>query len=451
MTPGAGNGGDPARRIALSCRLVARVGFRSLAISAALSCVAQSVTASPAEQFGFGPRSQAMAGVGTAVGRGVDTTYANPALLSAQHHREFTFGWQSTRFALWADGPNAPGDLDEEGLHGTTIGVVLPVPFGGFLEDRVTLGLGVFTPSTLIARARLLYPERAQFPVITDRAQTLNFNAGGGVDLGYGLRVGAGALALAELVGTVVVRTDSTGRVGTAVDDQLIATYAPVAGVSWDFTRDTTAGLVYRGALRGDFDVLVQVNDLGSLTVPDLNITGVAQYDPAQLQLEVGHRMGPWTFAVAATYKRWGAFDGWQRPTVTCPSSQPDCAALRPDPVEFHDTVVPRLAAAYAFELSPDAKAEVRAGYFWEPTPVGEQTSAANYFDNDRHALGLGYGVELAEPLPPIRVDFVYQHQVLAPRTHTKDASVPSDNPGYPKVKTGGHVMSTGVALGVKF
>ncbi|MCL4752050.1 MAG: outer membrane protein transport protein [Myxococcales bacterium] len=430
---------------------MARAGFVVFGFCLGVLSAAGSARASPAEQLGFGPRSQAMAGVGTAVGRGVDTTYANPALLSKEQRNEFTFGWQSTRFDLYADGPNAPGDLNEESLHGTTIGVVLPVPFGGFLEDRVTLGLGVFTPSTLIARARLLYPERAQFPVLTDRAQTLNFAAGGGVDIGYGIRGGAGALALAELVGTVVVRTDSTGRVGTAVDDQLVATYAPVAGVTWDFLPDFTAGLVYRGTLRGDFDVLVQVNDLGSLTVPDLNITGVAQYDPAQLQLEVGHRTGPWTLAVAATYKRWGAFDGWQRPTVRCPASQPDCAALTPEPVEFHDTVVPRIAAAYAFELSPDAKAELRAGYFWEPTPVGEQTGAANYFDNDRHAVGVGYGIELAEPLPPIRLDLVYQHQFLAPRTHEKSAGVPSDNPGYPKVKTGGHVMSTGVALGVKF
>ncbi|MCC6901377.1 MAG: hypothetical protein IT377_20560, partial [Polyangiaceae bacterium] len=153
--------------MALSWALVVRAGACRLVIAAL--CVAGGAMASPAEQFGFGARSQAMAGVGTAVGRGVDTTYANPALLSREPRSEFTFGWQSTRFVLHADGPNAPGDLSEESLHGTTIGVVVPVPFGGFLEDRVVLGLGVFTPSTTLARARLLYPERAQFPVITDR------------------------------------------------------------------------------------------------------------------------------------------------------------------------------------------------------------------------------------------------------------------------------------------
>ena len=391
-----------------------------------------------------------MAGVGAAVARGFEATYENPALLSRTHQRELALGYQSAHFELYADGPNAPGHVSEESLHGTFIGVALPVPFGGALEDRVTLGLGAFTPSTLIARARLLYPERAQFPLVTDRAQTLNLNLGAGVDIGYGLRVGGGALALAELVGTVVVRTDSTGRVGTGVDDQLIATYAPIFGASYE-NDGWSAGLTYRGALEGDFDVLVEVHDLGSLTVPNLHISGVAQYDPMQVQAELAKTIGPWTLVAGATYKHWSAFDGWQRATVECPASQPACAALRPQSVDFHDILVPRVGAIHAMRLSADAKAELRAGYAFERSPMGEQTGAANYFDSDKHVLAVGYGIELAEPLPPILLDVFYQHQFLAPRTHEKDANVDAANVGYPQVKAGGHVFNTGFTLGVKF
>jgi long-chain fatty acid transport protein len=407
--------------------------------------------ASPADLFGFGPKSQGMAGIGTAVGRGFETTYGNPALLSQSHQREFALGFQVAGYSLHADAPNAPGKLDVESLHGEFIAVVVPVPFGGMLEDRVTLGLGVFTPSTLLARARLLYPERPQFPLLTDRAQSLNFNLGLGVDIGNGIRLGAGFMALAELVGTVVVRTDTTGRVGTGVDDQLVATYAPIVGAAWDFAPDWTAGLTYRGTLEGDFDVLVQVHDLGSLTVPDLNISGVAQYDPMQLQAEVGHRFDDWMLAGGLIYRRWSAFHGWAKPTVECPASQPDCAALVPEPVDFQDTVSPRVGAAYGFHLSPDAKAELRAGYAFEPTPMAEQTGAANYFDSRRHVLAVGYGIDLAEPLPPITLDVFYQFQLLQPRTHEKDGSVDPGNPGYPKVDTHGFITNTGVVLGVKF
>jgi long-chain fatty acid transport protein len=116
-----------------------------------------------------------------------------------------------------------------------------------------------------------------------------------------------------------------------------------VLGAAFDFGDGFTAGATFRGALEGEFDVVVQVHDLGSLVVPDLNISGVAQYDPMQLELAIAGTMGPWTANVGATYKRWSAFGGWRKPTVRRPESQPDCDALRVEPVDF-DTIVPRLA-----------------------------------------------------------------------------------------------------------
>jgi long-chain fatty acid transport protein len=407
--------------------------------------------ASPADLYGFGPRGQAMAGMGAAVGRGFEATYGNPALLSYTRHRELSVGWQSVSFSLQADGDNAPGDVSEDGLTGTFIGAVLPIPFGGFLEDRVTLGLGVFTPSSLIARARLLYPERIQFPLLTDRSQTLNFNMGVGVDLGHGIRVGAGALALAELTGTVVVRTDSSGRVGTAVDDQLIATYAPIAGAAYSISEDTEVGLTFRGALEADFDVVVQVYDLGSLVIPNLNISGVAQYDPLQLQAEIAHRFDQLTLAGGVTWKHWSAFEGWQKATVECPASNPDCLALVPEPVGFKDVVIPRVGVMYDFSLSENAKAQLRAGYAFEPSPVPEQTGLSNYLDSTRQVIAVGYGLELAEPLPPVRLDFFYQQQLLMPRKHEKAAGTDPANAGYPSVESSGHVFNSGVIAGVKF
>ncbi|HMR75715.1 MAG TPA: outer membrane protein transport protein, partial [Polyangiaceae bacterium] len=352
--------------------------------------------------------------------------------------------------ALKAEGANAPGDVPEEGVGGTFIGVVLPLPFGGVIEDRLTLGLGTYTPTQLIARARLLYPERPQFPLLTDRAQTLNFNLGLGVDLGHGLQLGAGFLALAELVGTVVVQTDTSGRVGTVVDDQLIATYAPIFGAAYQ-VEDTQLGVTWRGALEGEFDVVVDVRDLGSLVVPSLNIAGIAQYDPMALQAEVGQRFSRLTLVAGATWKHWSAFDGFQRATVRCPSAQPDCDALRVQPIEFSDVIVPRVGALYELELSAVSRAELRAGYAFEPSPLQEQTGTRNTLDNDRHVLAVGYGVELFEPLPPITLDAFYQVHLLAPRTHAKDASVPSNNPGAPELESKGVVQNFGLILGVKF
>ncbi len=438
---------EPAR---IGYAAAVRFRFAALAITLAVSCVVSRAQASPADLFGFGPRSQAMGGGGAAVGRGFEATFENPALLSYSRHRELSLGIQAARFSLSATGPNAPGNVPEEPLNGTYIGAVLPLPFGGILKNRLVLGLGAFTPSSLIARARLLYPERPQFPLLADRAQSLDFNMALGADIGHGIRVGVGARALAELVGTVVVRTDASGHVGTAVDDQLVATYAPVVGASYEHEK-WMAGLTWRGELNADFDVTVQVHDLGQLVVPELHIAGVAQYDPMQLQAEVARRIGPWTLAGGLTWKHWSAFPGWARPTVECPKSRPDCKALKVTPVDFHDTVVPRLGAEYSIQLSPAAVSHVRGGYFFEMSPVPEQTRESNYWDNDRHVITLGYGVELSDPLPPISFDLFYQLHLLAPRSHHKDGSVDPSNVGYPDVRTSGTVQDFGLIAGVKF
>ena len=73
-----------------------------------------------------------------------------------------------------------------------------------------------------------------------------------------------------------------------------------------------------------------------------------------------------------------------------------------------------------------------------------EQTGAANRFDNARHAFTLGYGVNLGGA----RLSLAYQHHELVPRLHHKSGAVPSDNPGFPEVKTRGSVDL--VALGVE-
>jgi long-chain fatty acid transport protein len=196
---------------------------------------------------------------------------------------------------------------------------------------------------------------------------------------------------------------------------------------------------------------VVEVYDLGSLVVPNLHISGIAQYDPLQLELAVAREMGPWTANIGATYKRWSAFPGWRRPTVECPSSQPACEALDVEPVGFHDTIVPRVGASFAIELAEQATARIRAGAFYEPSPAPEQSQSSNYWDNDRVALTVGYGIEMIEPLPPLGIDVFYQHHLLIARTHEKDSGVDPANVGAPQVETQGSVQVFGIAAEVSF
>lgn len=412
---------------------------------------ANSATASPQDLFGLGPQVSAMGGTGAAVGAGFETVFANPALLSASRDRCLTLGFQAARFSLHAEGPNAPGPVHAEPLRGVIIGATVPLPFAGILEHRLTLGTAFFTPSDVVVRANLLHAERPKFPLLSDRSQSVAVQAGLGLDVGYGLRVGAGFSALAGIVGTVEVATAANGQVGTVIEDQLVATYAPILGASYELGEGFVVGITYRGVLEGRLGVTIQVDDLGSLVVPPLNIAGIAQYDPEQIQAEVARKAGDLRIAAGLTLKRWSSYPGAIEPTVLCPPELSDCEALVPPAVHYRDTVVPRLGMAWRLLAAKGVGLQFRGGAFYEPSPVPEQAGEPNDLDNDRLALTFGYGIELDEPMPRLNLDFVFQRHFLLSRTHSKRADIPQAHPGSPYVKTGGAITMAGLMAGARF
>lgn len=417
----------------------------------AFLALAKSADASPQDLFGLGPQTSAMGGTGAAIGRGFETVHSNPALLSASRERSLTLGFQAAHFSLHADGPNAPGRIHAAPLRGAIIGATVPLPFGGILERRLSLGTAFFTPSDVVVRANLLHPERPKFPLLSDRAQSVAVQAGLGADLGHGLRVGVGFSALSGIVGTVEVATAANGQVGTVIEDQLVATYAPIFGAAYELGEGFALGLTYRGVLEGGLGVTIHVTDLGSLRVPPLNIAGVAQYDPEQLQAEIARDMGNFRIAMGLSFKRWSRYPGPLEPTVLCPEEAPDCEALVPRAADFRDTWIPRLGMAWQWQPSPALRLHLRGGAFYERSPAPEQAHEPNDFDNDRLALTLGYGIETDAPLPRLNLDFVVQRHFLLPRTHTKIGDIAETRTGAPFVKTGGAITMAALMAGVRF
>jgi long-chain fatty acid transport protein len=424
-----------------------------------LSLLTASASASPEDLFGFGGRSPAMAGMGAAMADDYEAAYANPALLSRIRSMKLSLGLQGASFDLHAAEAGFPSKVSYEAEKGVVIGADLPVPFAGRLKDRVALGFAFFTPSEVLVRGRLLYAETPQFPILPDRAQSLAVRAGLGIDLGYGLRIGAGFAALAELSGGVQVATNATGKVGSRVEDQLLATYSPTLGASWDLPLDRARfghlrlGVTFRGALEARFAVEIDATKLSSLRIPVFNIAGVAQYDPAQLEVELADEVGPWTFAVGATYKKWSDYPGLVEPTIVCPPDNPGCG-IQPPKLAFSDTIVPRVSVARALPLSEKANLELRGGAFYEPTPTPsappqsqsfDPTSAAvvnvptRFFDASRLALTLGAGVTV----PPFSIDTYAQVHALAARHVDLGSGLGAD--------LSGSVLVTGLVAGVKF
>lgn len=416
------------------------VGFAALGGAPAVA------SASPQAVLGFGSRAIGMGGTGIAAGEGADVVYANPALLSAARATELTVGFLGASFDVRADGPGFRGPIDVAPLRATTLGAVVPLPFTGALARRVALGLGFVTPTDVVVRARILFPERAQVP-LADRVQSVAVQGGLGVDVGHGVRVGAGFAALAALEGSVVVRTDASGRVGTEVRDTLVASYAPVFAASWE-SRDGRhrVGSVVRGPLVGRFDVVIRAEDLGSITIPPLHISGVAQYDPWQVGLEVARAEGPYRVAIGLTYSHWQDYPGPAEATVRCddaPEGTSECAAPVPAPPRFVGVVSPRLGVERAFELEGGTSLKFRAGVAFEPSPAPAQRGRANLFDMHRTVVAAGWGAKLGAL--PLALDGFFQAQVLHARTHDKDPALGALEEGV--VATRGLVLAAGLAL----
>ncbi len=407
--------------------------------------------ASPQEVIGFGFRSLGMGQSGVAIGEGVDTVYHNPALLSASHELELQLGAMGASFGLSADGPGIVAPLPAyPALLANTIGGILPLPFGGVLADRVTIGLGFLTPFDVVVRGRILYPETAQF-LLADRVQSVAVQAAIGIDIGYGVRIGGGFAALAALDGSVRVQTDAAGRIGTAVEDTLVASYAPIVGAAYDIDEDYRVGLAFRGVLEGRFNVVITAENLGQIRIPPLNISGVAQYDPWQIAAEVARVSGDWRLALGVTYKHWPAYPGPVEATVRCADALPgtDCDAPSPPDPGFNPVVAPRAGIERRLRAGEGADIFVRGGYAFEPTPAPEQTGPTNYFDNHRSVFSVGYGIDMFGPLPPIGFDGFFQVQWLHARSHHKQ--IADGAPVDGEVDTGGYILGGGASASVRF
>lgn len=431
-------------------------------------------SASPEDIFGWGPRSPAMGGTGAASSYGADATYTNPALLSRIHRNMVSLGLSGATFDLSATGPGLPGRVSALPAKAFTVGVEVPVPFGGLLENRVSTGFVFYTPHDALVRGRIDYPETPEYTLLTDRVQSLAIRLGVGADLGYGIRAGAGMAALANLVGSIDV-VNTAGTISSRVDDKLIATYAPTFGLAWDVPFDrakdgTTrwrVGAMYRGSIGATFGVNVDASKLSTLNLPIFNIAGVAQYDPPEANFEIAREWDGWTLAAGVTWKHWSAYPGVYEPTILCPSGQ-TCAALTPPQIAFSDTLVPRVGAERVIALPRRASVRMRAGFFYEPSPVPGSLPASQaydlasqgllsvptrFFDTNRYAFSLGGGVDMGD-LGPFSVDVWVQYQLLA--NTTQQTCTGSEAPCTPDVGSGpanlsGGVLAYGAMAGVRF
>jgi long-chain fatty acid transport protein len=430
-------------------------------LAAALFGPAVTAHATPQDLFGFGARTPGLAMTGVSYAADYEATHANPAGLARARRRGFHLGVGAGVFGLSLDGRRFPLDS----ARGMTIGATLPLPFHDILEERLVLGLGVYTPQQVLLRGQVLYSDVPQWPVLS-RAQSVAINLGLGVDLHgtdlEGFRIGVGATALANVIGNLDVELDETQRFSSTVETQLLATFAPLAGVVYERDR-WSAGLVYRHEVRSEMNLTIAVSDL-PVTLPVLTVGGLVQYDPPQLAGEVSWETEPGVRVIAnLTARFWSLYPGAQRSTSR---SSP----LAPAPA-FSDTVSPRLAVeatlregrtafqirgGYAFEAtpSPPARMAPRRASTGQPLMEGGMPvlSPLRLLDNDRHVFTAGLGVtHRVGDVDVLRLDLCGQVHWLVDRQHEIPASGGPTGDASTWMRTGGVIVVGAWSLTLEF
>jgi hypothetical protein len=426
--------------------MILRARAAALPLLAALS-VSAPAAATTGSVFGIGPRTRAWAGAGITQELGYEAAFANPAALSASHEASLSAGYGVSSAWLYLE---RQGDtkrrFDTQNVGETELGFTLPL---WVAEQRFVLGFASSSPGGSLSRAALPLAEEPQFPLLQSRQQALDFDLGLGVRPWPFLSLGLGLRALSTLSGSAeVVRGKKSSS--TQVGDTLEPVLAPVAGVSAYFTWHAVLSLVVRAPLRADFAVKLAAVDLGATQLPPLNLAGVAHYDPLTVQVEYAHGVGPLEGLFGVVYQRFRDTPTLLPRTVSCPPERPACSALDAESPHFHDTFDLHAAATLRLPLARAAQARLRAGYAFVPSPVPEQTAAENLLDNARHRFGLGYGVTLTNPLPPLEVDAAFTLDELVTRTSRKRPEVSPDNAGAPALTTNGRIFGLSLGLTVR-
>ena len=340
---------------------------------------------SAVELFGFGARGTAMGGAVATTSDGFEAVYYNPAALTLARNLSVNVGMQGGHFDLKVNST----DWNVRDAPALTIGFGLPVPFGGWLKERLSLGFGFVIPQSAVLIADIPSPGEEAFTLLETRAQAVAIQAAIGMRISDSISLGIGMLALGELDGGVDAKPKTDGTLGATVKSELVATYAYSLGVLLEPVSWFRASLLLRSLsyARFVYPMNVSLGEDFPLPIPPLNIEGLAQYEPASMSVECSFRVHPdWLIAGSLTWKAWSEFPN----VVEYTASRPD-TPVQPSP-NFQDTLVARFGVEGALEAT-GVLFKPRFGLVYEPTPAPLAKGFHAYLDNDRWISSVGLGL----------------------------------------------------------
>lgn len=432
---------------------------------------AQSAFASTGEIYGYGSRASALGN--TMLGGITDpfATFYNPAANSANPGLQVTLGtaYYNPEFrkiegvtiqnAATSDRTgDVVGNVDTDNYldHlGQAIGISLNL---GESLKNLTVGITAAMP---IARVAFLdtgdpfKPEYFNYRSRTQRPQiygSLSASPFKDFYFGTGISIATNLSATAT-----IFTTGSTGKVSSArIASTIKPSAAPYFGI-YAKPDPMQVGLVVRlpNKYKLSMDTNAQAHLLsGASNIPlVLNSTSTIFYDPLEINLGAAIKIKDKSWVTLEL--DWLQYKAFEAPTLslTDTGSLPDLKDSINTSPTMRNIFVPKIGLQHAFE-----KAVVRAGYFYRPSPVKDNSGPGNLVDPAKHVATLGVGFNLKDLKVTDREIFldlhaqyhylVRQHISKAPGTETGGTGTKIGAPGY---NIGGYIYGGGFSLSAAF
>ncbi len=429
--------------------------------------------ANPIELFGFGSRHAGKAGAVSATCDDFAAGYYNPAGLAFATDKRLTFGLLGSTANLRIRDDKV-GTAEPVGL---VIGATTPAPLGGWLENRIHVGFGLYllprTIVTIVARV----PDEPFYPYYDNRTQRIVILPTVAIRIRDDLAIGGTINFLATMAGGVEASEGATRAIEARVDEEIPSVARINAGVRWRPAQDIDLAFTFRQDFAIPFST-VAINEVAGEPI-DLDISADGQFTP--MQFVGGAAWHPQNFELALdmVWARWSAYSG---PYVRVRSALPLVGPLIGEipEVPFNDTVAIRLGGEVFFDRGSGGYS-LRGGYAFETSPVPkEQTGVTNLLDGYKNTIAAGAGILFTNAFGKhsLRIDVHASAQLVASRTIDKrlledgeeydpftslrdeviddpgdpaSLGVQISNPGYPSIDSGGQVFSAGVTAEVTF
>jgi len=423
----------------------------------------QSLEASFVEALGLGARAMAMGSAYTAVADDLSAVYYNPAGLSQLEKHEvmlgYTWSWPRLHEGAPADPSFSSRQVVPYDLQAPLIGMAfnLDRTFKKEMPVHARVAVLAMIPDNFRTIYRTWDPEVsvprwARYGDYWDRiilmgGMSLQADKVPWLRVGFGFRfIISGTQYFLDRHGVpgldIEIRLpDFATDVGGNLDYDVDTEATPTAGVLITPTDNLRLGYSFHNSLSLPVDpiraqararVVMGGIELPPLPIP-LSLSFEGYFWPQKHNWGISYLFGEKLLvALDVSWLQWSKYTSLSRGA--------------PDP-EWEDSLIPRIGVEYR----PNEMLAFRCGYYFEPTPVPEQSRKSNYIDNDRHVFSVGTGIYFSDPFKvvrePMNIDLAFQYFHLPRRVTEKE---PGFFPGY-AYESSGEVYTLGVNVTFHF